>query len=112
MLIRGIDITIFVKTQTGVDGFNRPIYSEREEIVHDVIVQPTSSTETIEGLNLTGKKAVYTLGIPKDDEHDWNNVRVRFFGKDFKTFGEVTEGIDHLMPLKWNKKVMVEIYAQ
>lgn len=112
MLIKGIDVKIYVKTQSGVDGFNRPIFSETEEVVHNVIVQPTSSNDVLDRLNITGKTAVYTLGIPKDDNHDWNNVRVSFFGKDFHTFGEVTEGIDHLMPLEWNKKVMVENYAQ
>lgn len=112
MLIHGIDVTLYVKTQTGVDGFNRPTYTEEPVIVHNVLVQPNQSTDVIDRTNMTGKTATYTLGIPKGDNHDWNNVRVSFFGKMFQTFGEVTEGIEDMIPLEWNKKVMVENYEQ
>lgn len=35
---------------------------------------------------------------------------VEFWGKKWKTFGLVSETIEELTPLSWNKKVMVERY--
>ena len=42
--------------------------------------------------------------------NDWEEKEVLFFGKRWKAFGIPLEGMDHLIPLKWNKKVMVERY--
>lgn len=111
-IIRGIDVIIYNKEQTGTDGFGRPIYEEIPETVSNVLVQPAASSEVLDTLNLTGKKTVYTLAIPKGDDHDWRNKKVSFFGKTFKTFGEPIQGIETLLPLEWNKKVTVEEYEQ
>lgn len=109
-LIRGIDIVLYNKVKVGVDGFGKAIYEERPETVGNILVQPADSQEVVETLNLTGKKAVYTLAIPKGDEHEWRDRKVSFFGQDFRTFGEPIQGIESMMPLSWNKKVKVEIY--
>ena len=61
--------------------------------------------------NLFGKKAVYTLAIPKGDTHKWEDSVVEFFGHKWKTFGFPIEGIESNIPLDWNKKVMVERYG-
>ncbi|MCR4711479.1 MAG: hypothetical protein K5707_04195 [Clostridia bacterium] len=109
--MKGITVQLYQRTQTGVDGFNRPIYEEAPVDVENVLVAPSSSDDIASALDLTGKKAVYTLGIPKGDSHDWEDKRVRFFGQDFRTFGFVTEGIEANIPLSWNKKVQVERYG-
>lgn len=108
--LKGISVTLTTTTQNGVDGFNRPIYTESSAIIDNVLVSPASAQEVVDSLNLEGKKAVYTLAIPKGDTHDWKNKKVQFFGQTFKTFGEPTKGIDDLIPLDWNMKVMVGIY--
>ena len=108
--IRGITVTLYTETSTEKDAFNRPIVTETAVDVSNVLVYPTSSTETLDTLNLTGRKAVYTLAIPKGDTHDWKNKKVEFFGEIFRTFGEPIKGIDGLIPLDWNTKVMVERY--
>lgn len=108
--IRGIAVTLYEKTQSGTDAFNRPIYTETATTVDNVLVSPTSTSETLDVLNLTGKKAVYTLGIPKGDTHDWKDKKVEFFGQTFKTFGEPLQGIDDMIPLEWNTKIQVELY--
>ena len=109
--IKGITVILIERQQTGVDPFNAPIYGEVEVPVENVLVVPTSSEDIVNQLNLTGKKAVYTLGIPKGDTHDWMNREVRFFGQRWRVFGFPLEGIDALIPLDWNKKVMVEQYG-
>ena len=67
-----------------------------------------SDQEIIDVLNLTGRKLNYVLGIPKGDGHDWTNRKVAFFGKEFQTIGEPTEGLEGLTPLEWNRKVRCE----
>jgi len=108
--MRGIEVILYEKTQTGVNTFNEPVFSERPVSVHDVLVSPSSAQDILDATNLYGRKAVYTLGIPKGDTHDWENRRVSFFGDDWKTFGIPSKGIDDLVPTKWNMKVMVERY--
>lgn len=107
-MIKGITVTLYTVTQTGVDAFNRPVYAETAVPVENVLVAPLSDEEVLETLNLTGKKAKYQLGIPKGDAHDWENRKVRFFGEDFRVIGHPTEGIESMIPLGWNKKVKVE----
>lgn len=108
--IHGIDVILYEKTQTGTDAFHAPVYAETPVTVSNVIVSPASSDDLPEMLDLTGKKAVYTLGIPKGDTHDWEDRKVEFFGKTWHTFGFVLEGIPDLVPLGWNKKIQVEAY--
>ena len=106
----GIPIILYNKTQTGTDGFNRPIYAETPEVVDNVLIGEPSTEDIVNELNLSGKRLAYTLAIPKGDEHDWEDKTVEFFGQKFRTFGKPTQGIDHLIPLSWNKKVKVEVY--
>ncbi len=111
MGIKGIKVIIITKIQTGIDEFNAPIWKRVEEQVDNVLIAPSSSNEILSANDLYGKKAVYTLAIPKDDTHNWEDCEVIFFGRTWRTFGIPLEGIPELIPLKWNKKVMVERYG-
>ena len=108
--IKGITITLLDKKETGKDPFGAPIYEEVPEPVENVLVSPTSSEDVTNQLSITGRKSVYTLGIPKGDTHNWENQKVEFFGQMWKTFGIQLEGIEAMIPLEWNKKVLVERY--
>lgn len=110
-LIKGITVTLFDRVETGKDGFNRPVYEEIPVKVENVLVSPASETDIVSQLNLTGKKAVYTLAIPKGDRHNWVDRNVQFFGKMWRTFGFPIKGIDENIPLDWNVKVTVERYG-
>lgn len=109
--IKGITVTLIDKVKTGQDDFGHSVFEDQEIKVENVLVCPTSTDEKVNQLNLTGKVAVYTLAIPKGDNHDWEDKEVLFFGQRWRTFGIPTEGIDSLIPLKWNKKVTVERYG-
>lgn len=111
--IKGITVTLINKVEVGKDPFDAPIYEDMEIEVENVLVQPTStnSGEIINRLNLDGKKSVYTLAIPKGDTNIWEDQEVIFFNKRWKVFGTELEGIEELIPLDWNKKVMVERYG-
>lgn len=110
-MLEGMTVILYEKTKIGEDEFSSPIYEETPVEVENVLVSPSSSTDIVDSLNLYGKKAVYTLAIPKGDDHIWEDRMVEFFGKKWRTFGFPTEGMEHLIPLCWNKKVMVERYG-
>ena len=108
--MRGITITLYDKVQIGIDDFNRPIYEETPLSIENVLIGEPTTDQVIDELNLSGKRLAYTLAIPKGDSHEWTDRKVEFFGEVFRTFGKPTQGIDHLIPLNWNKKVKVERY--
>ena len=108
--MRGVTITLYNKVQTGVDAFNRPVYEDVATTVDNVLIGEPTTEDVINELNLTGKHLAYTLAIPKGDTHEWNDRKVEFFGEVFRTYGKPTQGIEHLIPLSWNKKVKVERY--
>ena len=109
-VINGITVTLYDAAVNSVDPFGEPIYTETAVDVPNVLVAPASNSEILDATNLYGKKAVYTLAIPKGDTHEWENRIVEFFGKRWHVFGIPTEGIEANIPLDWNKKVTVELY--
>lgn len=109
MLIKGIEVILYEKIKTGKDSLNRDVYSEVPVPVQNVLVGQPTAEEVLDTLNLTGRKAVYTLGIPKGDTHEWANRKVSFWGKMFQTIEEPIQGIENMIPLDWNKQIKVEI---
>lgn len=110
-MIKGITVTLYERVKTGVDEFNHPVYAETTVNVDNVLVAPASSTEVLETYNLTGKKAVYNIAIPKGDTHNWQDSKIDFFGESWRVIGFAQEGIEDNIPLDWNKKWMVERYV-
>lgn len=108
MLIHGTRITLYNNTRTGTDEFNRPIYDVVPETVDNVVIEPIGDQEVLDVMNLTGRKVVYRLCLPKGDSHDWTDKTVTFFGQTFRTVGEPIEYQEELVPLEWNRKVRVE----
>lgn len=109
-MLKGITVVLISKCQTGTDPFGAPVYGTVEKNVNNVLVAPVSSDDAINQLNLTGRKAVYTLAIPKGDTNVWEGQEVRFFNERWRVVGIPTQGIENLIPLDWNKKVQVERY--
>lgn len=108
--LRGISIILYTKNKVGEDEFGAPVYEELPEVVNDVLIGEPEGSDVTDTLNLTGKRLAYTLAIPKGDTHEWRDRKVEFFGRKFRTFGEPVEGIEGMIPLRWNKKVKVERY--
>lgn len=108
--IKGIPVKLSVRTQKGIDDFNRPTYEVSQEVVENVLVGEPSAEDVVNEFNLSGKRIAYVLAIPKGDTHTWENTEVEFWGMTFKTVGIPTQGIDDNIPLQWNKKVKVERY--
>ena len=64
----------------------------------------------ISSTNLYGKSIEFWLGIPKGDTNTWEDSVVEFFGKKYRTFGNVVQGIEENVPTPWHKKIRVERY--
>ena len=100
-MIKGITVTLVDRVKTGEDEMGAATYDDVEIQVENVLVSPTEATDVINQVQLYGKKAVYTLCIPKGDTHN---------GETFRTFGPVVEGIESMVPTAWHEKVTVERY--
>lgn len=110
--MHGVTVYLTKKTQTGVDDFNNPVYRQEDPVaVENVLIGEPTGDEVVEELQLHGKRLAYVLAIPKGDTNEWFNNDVTFFGETFHVYAPPTQGIDHLIPLAWNKKVKVERYG-
>lgn len=109
-LLKGISVDLITLSETGRDAFNRPITTETRTTVDNVLVAPLSQSgeEIISELALSAKKVKYQLAIPKGDTNTWEDAEVEFFGARWKTIGFSTIGIESMIPLDWNRKVLVE----
>ena len=111
-MLKGERVILFEKVQTGVDDADRPIFSEREIPIDNVLIGQPTPDEVTNELNLTGRRIEYVLGIPKGDTHIWENTEVRFWGRTYRTIGSPMKGIEANIPLSWGMNVKVESYEQ
>lgn len=107
-MMRGIDVLLHARRKIGTDDFGAPVYADSAETVHNVLVGEPAEGDIVNDTQLYGKRLAYTLAIPKGDAHEWSDCQVEFFGQEFRVYGPVTEGIEPMLPLPWNKKVKVE----
>lgn len=110
-MIKGITVILHEKREIGKDEFNHPIYEEQAATVENVLVAPVGVSEILDMQNLTGKKAVYNIAVPKGDTHIWKDSRVEFFGEMWRVIGFPQMGIEANIPLDWNQKWTVERYG-
>lgn len=108
----GVTITLNVYTETtSMDPFGVPARTVTTKSVSDVLVGEPSTDDINNALTLYGKRVAYTLAIPKGDENVWENTEVILpdpFAGTYKTIGIPTAGIEANIPLRWNKKVLIE----
>lgn len=105
--MKGATVTLHVRTQTGTDAFNNPVYSDSTVQVEDVLIGQPTTEEITSSIDLYGKRIEFVLGIPKGDTHDWEDTIVEFFGGRYRTFGFTVQGIEENIPTRWHKKVRV-----
>lgn len=109
MRIKGVTVVLHERTISGYDPFENPIYRTEDVSVDNVLWNVSSADDLIDTARLEGTQELYTLCIPKGDEHVWLENTVTFNEKTFHCYAE-NEGIESLIPLGWNKKVLVERY--
>lgn len=109
-MIKGETVILLDRTETGKDPWGKAEYSETEIPVENVLLGNPSTEEAINELNLTGKRLLFVLGIPKGDIHDWKDRTVLIRGQKFRTYGFPLEQTEENVPGPWNKQVKVEAY--
>lgn len=113
--MRGVTVTLYEQTQTGVDEFGVPIYTETPVNVDDVLVGEPTTDDIATATALYQKVIRYMLGIPKGDAHDWKDKKVSWsdaYGVMHvcKTFGYPITGVEANIPTRWHMKVRCEDY--
>lgn len=101
----GESVVLTVKTLSGVDGFNDPVYTETQETVANVLIGQPTAEEAQSSIDLYGARCEVMLGIPKGDTHEWENTTVTFWGRTWHTIGPVIMGIEANVPTMWHKKI-------
>ncbi len=101
----GESVVLTVKTQSGVDAFNDPVYTETQETVANVLIGQPTAEEAQSSIDLYGARCEVMLGIPKGDTHEWENTTVTFWGRTWHTIGPVIMGIEANVPTMWHKKI-------
>ena len=108
--LKGEPVVLVERIDTGeTDKFGTTIFEDVETTIENVLINSSTASEILDTTNLTGSKNLYTLAIPKADNHDWMNSRVKFWNKEWNAVSE-TQGNEDMTPLEWNKKVIVERY--
>ena len=109
MRIKGVSVVLHERIQGELDPLGNPTYTTKDVTVDNVLWNVSSVDDLIDKDRLEGTKELYTLSIPKGDAHTWLENTVTFNGKTFHCYAE-SVGIEELIPLSWNKKVLVERY--
>ena len=68
--MKGISVILYDKVSAGVDEFNHEIFTETPVTIDNVLVAPVGDAgeAVVSDLDLTGKRSLYMLGIPKGDD--------------------------------------------
>ena len=111
-MLKGTDVLLTVRTQSGTDAANRPTYTDSQVTVKNVLIGQPETEEIVNEVNLSGKRIAYVLGIPKGDTHDWTDTFVTFWGMKFRTIGIPMTAEQANVPLQWGQKVRVEYYGK
>ena len=115
----GVTVTLWERSQAKTtdtppvpvfDAMGDPVWTFKSVSVANVLIGQPTTDEVTSSIELYGKATDYMLGIPKGDAHDWEDAEVDFFGRRWRTFGAVIEGIEENVPTPWHKKVRVHRY--
>lgn len=111
----GITVTLYERTQTGVDDLGNPVYAENPVQVPNVLVGEPTSDDIVTSTALYQKVIRFMLGIPKGDTHNWMDSKVTWsdgYGtRTVKTFGYPITGVEANIPTPWHMKVRCEEYG-
>ena len=109
--MKGITVVLNVETASGTDPFGEATKTVEHINVNDVLVGEPSSDDVTNALALYGAKVAYKLALRKGDTHEWEGNTVTLpapFEGTYHVVGAPTAGIEANIPLRWNKKVLIE----
>lgn len=108
--MRGITVTLTIKTKTSTDAFGAPVYAETTKTVDNVLIGEPSTDDITTSTDLFGKRVDFVLGIPKGNTDSWQDTKVEWtdaYGRTIRceTFGFPITGVEALVPTPWHMKV-------
>lgn len=109
-MIKGETVILVDKIKIETDPFGEPVYEENQIEVENVLIGNPSTEAAVNEFNLSGKKLLFVLGIPKNDIHDWKDKTVIIRGQKFRTYGFPLTQTSENVPGRWNTQVKVEAY--
>ena len=107
-MLKGITIQLSVKELMGSDPFGMRTEKETLVDIPGCLVGQPSSDDITQTMEMYGKKIAYVVGVPKGDNHTWEDTDVIIWGERFHTIGFPETGIQENIPLAWGKNVKVE----
>lgn len=114
-MIRGEVVCLIDRVLIGEDDFGAPLYQETRVDVPNVLIMPSTmaaATAVVDSTGLHSRKAQAMICIPRDDDHEWADRTVEFWGKTWHVFSPAEEWMDGMVPLQWNRRYQVEAYEQ
>ncbi len=114
--MRGTTVTLYEKTKTGSDDFGADVFIENPVQVSDVLIGEPTTDDIATSTALYGKVCRCVLGLPKGDQHAWEDSRVEWTDArgsvhKLRTYGYVIMGIEANVPTRWHAKVRCEEYG-
>lgn len=113
--MKGRTIYLYDKIQTGTDPFGAPIYKEVRAKIENVLIGQPATTPIVDSQDIQGKRGRFSLGIPKKDNHVWEDRTVEFelCGRVYKckTVGFANVGQTELIPGPWKGYIEAEYYG-
>lgn len=109
-MIRGETIILINRKEVGRDYFGAPLFAEEEISVDNVLLGSPTFEQSVAELQFSGKRIAYVLGIPKGDEHMWEDTDVIIRGRRYRTYGPALTQTEENVPGPWNTQIKVERY--
>ena len=103
---RGENVDIYRRSQTGIDEYNRPVYSWSKQATEKAIIQPVGYTTGVGEVFLeSGEKVIgdhvgyFQSGsiIQRNDQVEWNDIRLDVKGVRVARESGVTEFYEAIM---------------
>lgn len=116
--MRGITVTLYEEAVTGQDPFGVDIIEETPVEVKNVLIGEPSTDDITSSTQLYGGHVIrYMMGIPKGDQHNWEDRKVSWtdaYGTEHtvRTFGAPITGIEANIPTPWHMKVRCEDFGK
>lgn len=108
-MIKGTQVTVKSRVQTGIDGFNNPIYAYVFEDVENVLIQPSVRNDFTDSNRQDGDRIRYQLHFPKTFDKELRNTEILVRGTYYKVVGSPDHYMIENTPTDWWMPVEVEI---
>ena len=110
--LHGVTVKLYNRAVVTYDELNAPVYSFTCTEVDNVLPGQPSTSDIVESVDLSGKRADCVLGIPKGDTHTWADAIVEVWpGEFYETIGWPMTGVQDLIPLQWDRNVRAARYS-